>query len=341
MIVDLKAFLAKEQPSWHELERALDALDAKTLDLGRLEESQRLLLLFERACSDLARMGEGTSEPQTRAYLEALVARGYAEIHSGSGGGRPIRLWRWLMVEFPRAFRRHAWAFGCSALLTVLGMLVGAILLVVSPEGRRVATAPFAHVALQSPSERVASEEKDVGHHRKALEGSASRFSAQLMKNNISVSIKAAAFGMTWGVGTALLLFYNGVILGAVCLDYVLDGQSVFLAAWLLPHGSFEIPAILMGGQVGLVLAGALVGWGTCEGLRTRLRAVVPDVATLVGGLSLMLVWAGLVEAFFSQYHAPVIPYSVKIVFGGIECVLLVAFLAWSGRQKRDREEQG
>jgi hypothetical protein len=32
-----------------------------------------------------------------------------------------------------------------------------------------------------------------------------------------------------------------------------------------------------------------------------------------------MLVWAGLVEAFFSQYHAPVLPYELKIGFGVLE----------------------
>jgi len=47
---------------------------------------------------------------------------------------------------------------------------------------------------------------------------------------------------MTCGLGTIILLFYNGVILGAVVVDYILAGQATFLLGWLLPHGSFEIP---------------------------------------------------------------------------------------------------
>ena len=46
-------------------------------------------------------------------------------------------------------------------------------------------------------------------------------------------------------------------------LDDIAGGQAVFLAGWLLPHGSIEIPAILLGGQAGLILAGALIGWGS------------------------------------------------------------------------------
>jgi len=41
-----------------------------------------------------------------------------------------------------------------------------------------------------------------------------------------------------------------------------------------------------------------------------------------------MLVWAGLVEAFLSQYHRPVVPYSLKIGFGVAELILLVLFWA-------------
>ena len=37
------------------------------------------------------------------------------------------------------------------------------------------------------------------------------------------------------------------------------------------------------------------------------------------------------VEAFLSQYHEPIIPYSAKIAFGLVELVLLFLFLAKSG----------
>jgi hypothetical protein len=57
-------------------------------------------------------------------------------------------------------------------------------------------------------------------------------------------------------------------------------------------------------------------------------------LTTLIFGVAAMLIWAGIVEAFFSQYHEPVLPYEVKIGFGILELVLLVLFLARSGRKK-------
>ena len=44
-----------------------------------------------------------------------------------------------------------------------------------------------------------------------------------------------------------------------------------------------------------------------------------------------MLIWAGFVEAFLSQYHEPIIPYEVKIAFGTVELILLTLFLWKSG----------
>ena len=88
------------------------------------------------------------------------------------------------------------------------------------------------------------------------------------MTHNIQVAVGALALGLTWGVGTLVVILYNGVVLGAVCLDYLRAGQGVFLAGWLLPHGSVEIPSFLLAGQAGLMLGGALIGWGRRVPLR-------------------------------------------------------------------------
>jgi uncharacterized membrane protein SpoIIM required for sporulation len=139
---------------------------------------------------------------------------------------------------------------------------------------------------------------------------------------------------MTYGIGTIVILFYNGIILGLVGLDYILAGQLVFLLGWLLPHGSIEIPAILLAGQGGLVLGHALIGRGDRAPLGRRLRAVGGDVMTIIGGVAVMLVWAGFVESFLSQYHEPVIPYWLKIAFGLTELGGLCWFLGTRGKEK-------
>src|SRR5205807_6499162 len=173
------------------------------------------------------------------------------------------------------------------------------------------------------------------------LSGRKSSFSTYLMTHNIKVSIFTLALGMSWGIGTIVMLFYNGIMIGAIAVDYVRAGQTKFLLGWLLPHGVIEIPAILIAGQAGLILALALIGWGRRISLQARLREVSRDLVTLIFGVGVLLVWAGFVEAFLSQYHEPIIPYWVKITFGAVELCLLALFLARSGGKPAPYAEPG
>jgi uncharacterized membrane protein SpoIIM required for sporulation len=152
------------------------------------------------------------------------------------------------------------------------------------------------------------------------------------MTHNIQVSVLTLALGMTWGIGTILMLFYNGIALGAISIDYITDGQTRFLMGWLMPHGVIEIPAVLIAGQAGFLLALGLIGWGNRVPMAQRLREVSKDAVTLTFGFAVLLVWAGFVESFLSQYHEPLIPYEAKIAFGLVELILLSAFLLRSGR---------
>ena len=155
------------------------------------------------------------------------------------------------------------------------------------------------------------------------------------MTHNTRVTILAMAMGMTFGVGTLILLFYNGVILGAVATDYVVGHQAVFLAGWLLPHGAIEIPAILLGGQAGFILAGALIGWADRTSLVwsvcARWRAIwwrsLLAPAYCSSGPEL---WR---RSCRNILHQPVVPYALKIAFGLCELAALSFLLGWVGRE--------
>jgi uncharacterized membrane protein SpoIIM required for sporulation len=340
MIADLKTFIDRERPYWEELERELGRIRDRFADMSDLKYARHVLSLFQRASSDLARIQGWSAEPELKAYLETLVGTGYAEIHTATRNSRHFRPWHWLTRSFPQAFRRQIWGWHVSVLITIAGGILGALLIAMDVEGGREAIFPFAHLVKMTPSQRVAWEEsrqlKAQAKGQDTMEGAKASFAGSLMSHNIQVSIFAMALGLTWGLGTVLVLFYNGAALFGVALDYMMDGQSTFMFAWLLPHGSVEIPAILIGGQAGLVLGRALIGWGTPDGLRTRFRKTAPDLAHLAGGMAVLLVWAGIIESFFSQYHAPILPYSVKITFGTLQLAGLGWFLFFCGRDKTE-----
>ena len=330
MIIDLQKFIKEERVYWSELESVLDRLEKRPelkLSLSRLE---RFHYLYQRTSGDLAKIKTFASEPNTLAFLESLVAMAFGEIHETREKPHRLAPLHWFFSTFPQTFRRHVRAFWICLVAMLVGSMFGGFVLLADPASKDLLL-PFAHLH-GDPSERVAQEENAK---QDRLSGAKSSFSSHLMTHNTKVAIFTLALGLTWGIGTLIMLFYNGVILGAVAVDYVMAGESTFLLGWLLPHGAIEIPAIILAGQAGLVLAGALVGWGKPVTLKMRLRKISADLVTLILGIGLMLIWAGIVEAFFSQYHEPVLPYGVKIGFGVIELILLVLFLARSGRKNR------
>jgi uncharacterized membrane protein SpoIIM required for sporulation len=326
VIVDLQKFIQNERPAWTALEKMLDQLEADPNARLSLAQLQQLHQLYERTAADLARITTFSSEPETRRFLESLVARAYGEIHETREKQRRFFPLRWFFKTWPQTFRRHIRAFYLSVAITLAGCAFGGLAIAYDPDSKSVLM-PFSHL-MGDPAKRVA-EEESATHDR--LKGHKATFSAELMTHNTKVSIFTLALGMTWGVGTILMLFYNGVILGAVAVDYIRAGQTQFLLGWLMPHGVIEIPAILIAGQAGLLLAFALIGYGRRTPLRTRLREISGDITTLIFGVGLMLIWAGFIEAFLSQYHQPVIPYAVKIAFGCVELIVLSLFLSRSG----------
>jgi uncharacterized membrane protein SpoIIM required for sporulation len=327
MIVDLARFVQTERPYWTALEEILDWMEHSPGRKLTVEEAERFHLLYQRTAADLGRISSFAAEAGLRRHLEWLVSRAYAEIHE-SRGRSPLRPWRWITREFPQAFRRHFQAFQLSVALTLAGILFGGLAVKFDPEAKAVLM-PFEGLQV-SPAERVAREKESKGRE---LSGHKGTFSAELMTHNTQVALLTLALGASFGFGTIAVLFYNGVVLGAVAFDYVMGGQTIFLLGWLLPHGVIEIPAILIGGQAGLVIAYALIGWGSRISRAERLRQSMPDVVMLAVGCAVMLVWAGIVEAFVSQYHEPVIRYEWKIAFGLVEAALLTLFLWRAGRR--------
>jgi len=328
MILDLRRFIERERPIWDELDKLLRKMENDSAATLTLAEAERAHYLYERTSSALVRISTFAAEPTLITFLQALVARAYSELNDNRARNRRFRPRTWVFITFPRTFRQYQRYFWFAVLLTVAGAFFGGAAITFDARAKSILLGEFPHL-LGNPADRVREEEHSTKSH---LEGEHSTFSAFLMTHNARVALACLALGMTWGIGTIILVFYNGVMLGAVIADYVRAGQSVFLAGWLLPHGVIEIPAILIASQGGLLLGQALIGWGSDQTIAQRLRQISNPLVTLICGACLLLVWAGIVESFLSQYHAPVLPYFLKITFGVLELAGLIFYLGFSGR---------
>jgi uncharacterized membrane protein SpoIIM required for sporulation len=333
VILDLERFQAQARQRWNSLESLLALLEGRPDRRLNPAEAEQLQELYAQVAADLNRVTHGALAPELRQYLERLVARAYAELYyippTRSG------FWQWrrflrIFTAFPETFRRQSRYFALAILVTLLGCTMGGLAVRYDPTSVDLLL-PADY--LRDPSKRVHSEESGEHRHTNSAQTEAA-FSASLIRHNIEVSLLTAALGVTFGIGTALLLFENGVLLGAVAVRYTQQGFGLFVAAWLMPHGVFEIPSILIAGQAGFYLARML--------LRRRedrdVRNYMHEWLVLIAGLAMLLTLAGIMEAFFSQHHEPELPYAFKVAVASAELVLLSIYLLVTGRRKTEAE---
>jgi uncharacterized membrane protein SpoIIM required for sporulation len=153
-------------------------------------------------------------------------------------------------------------------------------------------------------------------------------FSSSIMTNNVQVAFLAAAGGILAGIGTILILVFNGVSIGSVLGLYHAHGAASLIWTFVLPHGVIELTAIVVAGAAGLVFGRAVVA----PGRRTRGHALREDGRqglALVAGAAFLLIFAGLIEGFVSPAR---IPGTFKVAFAGLVAVCLFAYLAGAGR---------
>ena len=321
--MDIQRFIRERRLRWSRLETLLRQAEASPdWELG-VSRMQELLQLYRQTCSDLNEARSYTANPELLGRLNDLSGRGYRYVYRRRHGQRLRHaVARFFRSDVPRAFRQErSYVIGAGAAF-LLGTLLGLVAVFVDPHnGERLIPVEF---FTESPRERVERIEK--GEERIDSVETAMNFGASLYTHNIQVSFLAFALGALSIVGGLWLLFYNGVILGAVAGLYVLDGVSGFFFAWVGPHGSLELPAIVFGGAAGLRAGRALLLPGDLSP-GAALRLAFPSVFRMILAAAVILVFAGLIEGSFSQFSAKTFPYVLKISVAVALFLSLMAYL--------------
>jgi len=143
--------------------------------------------------------------------------------------------------------------------------------------------------------------------------------------NNISIAFRTFAGGVLAGIGSLFFLALNGVSFGVVAGHLVNAGFQDSFFPFVIAHGSFELTAIVISAQAGLLLGwSAFVTRGLSRSESFR-RAAKPAL-TLIGGAAVMLVAAAVLEAFWSSRHE--FPLNLRYASGAACWLFVAAYLA-------------
>ena len=142
-----------------------------------------------------------------------------------------------------------------------------------------------------------------------------------IIYNNIRVSFFVFAAGIATGLGSGLVLFYNGIMIGAFqsfFFQHNVGWESV-LAIWL--HGTFEISAIIIAGAAGFALGNGWLfpgtyprGYAFKQGAKRGLKIIV--------GLIPVFITAGFIESYLTRHTEYPVFIRLAIILGSLTCVI-------------------
>jgi len=304
-------WILKRRPHWDRLAALLAHSDATGLNQLSRNELQELALLYRQVAADLSVLRQDATSRALALHVNQLLARAHHIIYSGRKTNL-LTLFRFLRDEYPLIFQRNINYILASVAVSVAWGLLGAAITNARPEFMRHFVGP-AMIATMEQHKMWTDSVVSV----------APMATSAIMTNNLSVSFVTFAGGIVFGLGTFFALFQNGMMLGvigAACHQY---GMSLALWSFVAPHGSLELPSILIAGAAGFRLGHAMLFPGILRWKDSITRGGM-EATRLVSGIIPLLVVAGCLEGFFSPSHAPI---WLKFTVGALLFTLLNLWL--------------
>jgi uncharacterized membrane protein SpoIIM required for sporulation len=336
-----RRFVAKRAVSWRRFEKLLDRLDSISLRRFSPNETAEFSRLFRELCYDLSLIRSRDWGRGLVSYLNDLVSRGHNAFYS-SPPGNLANVVRFLTVGFPRLFRANIGYFLTAAVIFFgsLAITWGVVqnnpalaTRIVPPEQLRQAERMYSdHTSKQKPGDTTDDEEDEDWQNAPNFGDQRSFMAGFYINNNVGIAFRCFACGILYGVGSVVVLLFNGIFLGAIAGDLIATGHSEKFLSFVVSHGSFELTAIAVAGGAGLMLGNALIH----PGRRTRLESLRVrglEAIEIACGAGAMLFVAALIEAFWSPSLA--IPNPVKYAGAAIMWIMVFVYLSTAGRWER------
>lgn len=309
--MNLDRFITDRRPSWDELDALLGAAKGRPERIGA-EKMRRLGALYRGAAADLAVARRRFPSEPTVPALEDLVGRAHTVVYGTAA--RRESAWDFFAHGYWRRVRERPALLVVSAILFFVPMAVA---------GGWAWDDPGAAGALMPSSSEAVGRPRTEGTDLGLSTGERASFSAGIFTNNIRVTFGAVAGGMTFGLLTAALLIFNGVVIGVVGGIGTAAGNGSALVELIVPHGVLELSCIVVAGAAGLRMGWALVDPGRRprgQALLTEARAAIEVVL----GTAVCLVVAGLTEGLVTPLGIGVGPaLAVGFGLGAIYWVLV------------------
>ncbi|MGB3393942.1 MAG: stage II sporulation protein M [Stenotrophomonas sp.] len=317
-------FVTRHQHEWQQFEQWLQQRGGRARKLrGTLDASlpgdETIPERYRRLCQHLALARQRGYSPQLVEHLQQLMQQGHNLLYR-TPPPRWQRAAEFLFAGFPQLVRSQGAAMWVACALFVVPLATVFVLLQYQPDLVQLLLDPRQIVQMEKMYDPAADR---LGRDS----GTDWAMFGHYIMNNISIGLRTFASGLLAGVGTVLVLLFNGITIGAVAghLQHIGSGDPFW--RFVVGHAPFELTAIVIAGGAGLQLGLRLLA----PGRKRRIDALVEGGvigAKLCLGVAFMLLVAAFIEAFWSSIAW--VPAWGKFTASAVLWTLVVVWL-WRG----------
>jgi uncharacterized membrane protein SpoIIM required for sporulation len=290
-------FREEREAGWHKLDQIINRAETRGVNALSDEEMIALPRLYRQAVSSLTLARSISLDQNVISYLETLCTRSYLFVY-GTRSNLAEKIAHFFAYDWPNTVRAAWRPTLLSAACLFGGALLAFVLCMIDMDWFWIFNSSI--TGDRTPDATTAYLESTLYSDTTDAEGALSAFSAQLFSNNSGVALLSFALGFMFGVPTAILIAYNGLILGAFYAVFWSRGLGYELTGWLLIHGVTELFAIILAGAAGFMIGGSVAFPGH-QSRMTSAQAAGRSAATVAIGAVIMLFFAALLEGFGRQ----------------------------------------
>lgn len=279
------SFIEQNRKKWDRFEK---------LYASKSEDPEELSDLYMDITNDLGYAQTFYKRRTVRVYLNQLAQKVFSGVHKQKGEPLKKLLHVWqvsLPLEIYRSRKNLLFAFIAFLVYAILGAVTTSI----NPD--------FPRIVLGDGYVEMTLENIAKGNPLGVYESDdQTAMFIRITTNNLKVAFLTFFVGFFFTIGTHLLLFSNGVMLGSFQSYFYTKGLLLtsFLGIWI--HGAFEISSIVLAGGAGITVGSGLL----FPGSYSRLQALQLSAKR---GLKIMLslipfiIAAGFLESFVTQNY--------------------------------------
>ncbi|SFJ50104.1 stage II sporulation protein M [Thermoflavimicrobium dichotomicum] len=306
--MNLGKFIKEHQSTWARLEHLLQQISDSKPNKAQID---KLGSVYRLVSAHLAYAQTYFPQHEITDYLKHLVIRTHNIIYGVAKKSYWKPVVHFFTTRFPQYLFQRLSFFTVSALILFGGFLLAFVLTYQDQS----------YAAYFLPADLSGQIDPDkIGQN----DWNPALASSEIMVNNIQVALLCFALGALLGIGTIWMLFYNGLLIGALAALFHRAGHGYEFWAFIWPHGVIELTAIFIAGAAGLSLAYHFL----IPGDRTRSHALKQEgkvTIQLVFGVIPMFVIAAIIEGFVTPAK---IPHLFKYILSLIHLLLLIIYFA-------------